>query len=233
MLLVAGLGNPGAEYARHRHNIGFMAADAIHARHGFSPWRKRFQAEVAEGHVGGVKCLLIKPQTYMNESGRAVGEAMRFYKLEPEDVLVIHDELDLTPGKARVKSGGGHGGNNGVRSISAHIGADYRRLRLGIGHPGRKDAVSGYVLHDFSKAERQWAEPLIEAVADNFALLATGDDANFMNRLALALRGDPAPERPNQRGRKKPVSEESGAPDKPAEERTGPFAALRKLIGGE
>jgi len=187
MKLIAGLGNPGGKYAANRHNIGFMAVDEIARRHGFSPWRRRFSGQVAEGRLGGDKALLLKPSTYMNESGRSVGEAMRFFKLAPQDVIVIHDELDLAPGKLRLKSGGGHAGHNGLRSIIAHIGADYHRLRLGIGHPGDKRAVHGYVLRDFPKADRLWLEPLIAAVADEADLLAEGDFAGFLNRVHLAL----------------------------------------------
>lgn len=187
MKLIAGLGNPGGKYAANRHNIGFMAVDEIARRHGFSPWRRRFSGQVAEGRLGGDKVVLLKPTTYMNESGRSVGEAMRFFKLAPQDVIVIHDELDLAPGKLRLKTGGGHAGHNGLRSIIAHIGADFHRLRLGIGHPGDKRAVHGYVLRDFPKAEREWLEPLIAAVADEADLLVKGDFAGFLNRVHLAL----------------------------------------------
>jgi PTH1 family peptidyl-tRNA hydrolase len=172
MLIIAGLGNPGAKYAGNRHNIGFMAVDEIVRRHGFSPWRKKFQAEVSEGLLGGESVLLMKPQTYMNESGRAVGEAMRFYNLGPEDIVVLYDELDLAPGKVRIKTGGGSGGHNGIKSIDAHCGKDYRRVRLGIGHPGSRDRVTGYVLGDFAKADAEWLEPLIEAVGSHADLLA-------------------------------------------------------------
>ena len=151
MLLIVGLGNAGAKYARHRHNVGFMAADAIHDRHGFGAWRKRFQAEVAEGNLGGEKCLLIKPQTFMNRSGQSVGEAVRFFKLEPDDVLVVHDEVDLPPGKIRMKAGGGVAGHNGLKSVSSAIGSDFRRLRIGVGHPGASERVPGYVLRDLRR----------------------------------------------------------------------------------
>src|SRR6056297_3617388 len=154
MLLFAGLGNPGTKYAGNRHNIGFMALDRIAADHGFGPWKAKFQGEIAEGRLGGEKLLLLKPMTYMNLSGQSVGEAMRFYKLAPGDVTVFHDELDLAPGKVRVKTGGGHAGHNGLRSIHQHIGESYARVRLGIGHPGRKELVSHYVLQDFPKSER-------------------------------------------------------------------------------
>ena len=159
MLLVAGLGNPGSRYAKQRHNIGFMAADAIARRHSFSNWSKKFKGELAEGDIAGEKILLIKPQTMMNLSGNAVGEAMRFYKLAPEDLIVIYDELDLEPGKVRIKRGGGNGGHNGIKSIDAHCGKDYRRLRLGIGHPGHKERVTGHVLGNFAKSDHDWLDP--------------------------------------------------------------------------
>lgn len=184
MLLLVGLGNPGPEHQRQRHNVGFMAADAIAARHGFGPFRKRFQGEVSEGMLDGTKVLLLKPQTYMNNSGRSVGEAAGFFKLPPSDVLVMHDELDLAAGKIRLKTGGGHAGHNGLRSVDAAIGPDYRRLRIGIGHPG-KDRVLGYVLQNFSKDEESWLEPLLKAMADCAPALARNDDAGFATRVAL------------------------------------------------
>ncbi len=186
MLLLVGLGNPGPEHQRQRHNIGFMAIDAIADRYRFAPFRKRFQGELAEGVLDGVKTLLLKPQTYMNLSGRSVGEAAHFYKLPPASVVVLHDELDLAPGKLRVKLGGGHAGHNGLRSVDAAIGPDYRRLRLGIGHPG-KERVLGFVLQNFSKDEQTWLEPLLEAVAEAAPALARQDDIGFMNKVALRL----------------------------------------------
>lgn len=183
MLLVAGLGNPGSDYENNRHNIGFMAVDAIHDRYRFSPWSKKFQALIADGAIDGEKVLLIKPQTYMNLSGQAIGVAMRFYKLSPDDLVVIHDELDLPQGKARVKKGGGSGGHNGVKSIDNHCGKDYRRLRLGIGHPGHKDLVHTHVMGSFAKSDDVWLEPLLAAVSDNIGLLVKGDDNTFMNRI--------------------------------------------------
>lgn len=186
MIIIAGLGNPGAKYGDNRHNIGFMAVDAIHRRHAFSPWAKKFRAEIAEGEIAGEKVLLMKPQTFMNLSGESVGEAMRFYKLGPGDIVAVHDELDLLPGKVRIKTGGGHGGHNGLKSLDAHCGKDYRRLRLGIGHPGDKDRVHGHVLGDFAKIDRIWLEPLIDAIADNADLLVKGEDGKLMNKLALA-----------------------------------------------
>ncbi len=187
MLLIAGLGNPGSQYAGNRHNIGFMAADEIHRRHNFSPWAKKFKALVADGMIDGEKTILIKPQTFMNLSGQAVGEAMRFYKLDLSDLVVIYDELDLPSGKVRVKTGGGSGGHNGIKSIDAHCGKDYRRVRLGIGHPGIKEMVSNHVLGNFVKADHEWLEPLLEAIAANAGLLLKKDDAGFLNRVALAV----------------------------------------------
>lgn len=188
MLLLVGLGNPGADYARNRHNIGFMAVEEIARRNGFGPWKKRFQGQTCEGTVGGDKVLALEPLTYMNLSGQSVGAALQFFKLKPEQVVVFHDELDLPPGRVRVKKGGGHGGHNGLRSLDAHIGKEYWRVRLGIGHPGDKDAVSGYVLHDFAKADQSWLEPLIDACAAAFPLLAQGQPENFMNKVTLATQ---------------------------------------------
>jgi PTH1 family peptidyl-tRNA hydrolase len=187
MLLLVGLGNPGPRYAKNRHNIGFMAVDRIAARHGFTAWRARFQGDAAEGSIAGVKTLLLKPRTYMNESGRAVAEAARFFKISLSEIAVLHDELDLAPGKLRVKTGGGDAGHNGLRSITAHLGAAYRRVRLGIGHPGAKELVHPYVLNDFAKSELPWVETLTEAVADAADLLAQGDDASFQNRVHLRM----------------------------------------------
>ena len=185
MKLFVGLGNPGTQYAQNRHNIGFMALDRIAEDHGFGPWRARFQGLCTEGRLGGDKVLLLKPGTFMNRSGQSVSEAVRFYKLDPADVTVIHDELDLAPGKARVKAGGGHAGHNGLRSIHAHIGADYGRVRLGIGHPGHKDRVAGYVLHDFAKADADWLDDVLRGIADGAPDLAAGDTGRFMNAVAL------------------------------------------------
>jgi PTH1 family peptidyl-tRNA hydrolase len=188
MWLVVGLGNPGAKYARNRHNIGFMVVEAIAKRHGFPPWRRRFQSVAAEGPLGGERVQLLLPGTFMNESGRAVAEAMHFYKLpELADVVVFHDELDLPPGKVRVKAGGGVAGHNGLRSITAHVGNDYRRVRIGIGHPGIKEMVHPYVLNDFAKDERAWVEALTGIVADNAELLARRQDASFQNKVHLAM----------------------------------------------
>jgi PTH1 family peptidyl-tRNA hydrolase len=187
MLLFVGLGNPGPGYAGNRHNIGFMALQAIAMRHDISPWRRRFQGVAVEGALGGEKTLLLLPGTYMNESGRAVAEAVNFYKLGLGEVVVFHDELDLAPGKLRVKVGGGNAGHNGLRSISAHIGNDYRRVRMGIGHPGDKALVERYVLMDFTRDERPMFEALVDIVADNAPLLAQGQDATFQNKVHLAM----------------------------------------------
>jgi PTH1 family peptidyl-tRNA hydrolase len=198
MVLFVGLGNPGGRYAGNRHNIGFMAADAIARRHGLQPWRRRFQGEAAEGSIGTHRVLLLKPLTFMNDSGRAVAEAAKFYKLALHDIVVLHDELDLPPAKVRVKIGGGVAGHNGLRSITAHIGNDYRRVRLGIGHPGAKELVQPHVLSDFAKSERPWVEALCDSVAEHAELLAKGDDAGFQNRIHLAMdaKGFIEPKRP-------------------------------------
>lgn len=197
MLLLVGLGNPGPGYAGHRHNVGFMALDAIARRHGFSPWRKRFQGEAAEGQLGTEKVLALKPMTYMNESGRAVGEALRFFKLAPQDLLVLHDELDLAPAKVKLKRGGGHAGHNGLRSIAQHIGPDFRRLRIGIGHPGDKARVHGHVLSDFAKAEQPLVERLLEALAAHAALLAENSE-QADNAFGSKVMQDLAPPRPKK-----------------------------------
>src|SRR5476649_2308050 len=188
MLLLVGLGNPGPRHAANRHNIGFMAVQAIARRHDIAPWRRRFQGVACEGPIGGERVLLLLPGTFMNESGRAVAEAAHFYKLPLKDITVFHDEIDLRPAKVRVKIGGGIAGHNGLRSISEHIGNDYRRVRLGIGHPGVKELVHSYVLSDFAKDERPWVAALCEAIADNAAMLATGRDSTFQNKVHLAMQ---------------------------------------------
>ncbi len=254
MLLIVGLGNPGRRYAGHRHNVGFMAADEIHRRHRFSAWRARFQGEISEGTLAGEKAIILKPATFMNESGRAVGEAARFYKIKATDILVIYDELDLPPGKIRMKTGGGHGGHNGLRSIDAHlsnaVGRDYRKMRIGIGHPGRKDMVHRYVLHDFAKSDQDWLDPLLIAISDNVDLLAKGDDNSFMNKIHLATQPQesrkqeekPAEKKPNTRQDKNystaasnsaPEAAQKAAQDtsEPTSKR-GPLAeGLRRLFG--
>lgn len=187
MLLFVGLGNPGARYAGNRHNIGFIVLDALARAHHAGPWRKRFQGDATEVVIGEERIILLKPETFMNESGRAVNEAMRFYKIDLKDVFVFHDELDLTAAKVRVKLGGGNAGHNGLRSITAHCGNEYQRIRLGIGHPGHKDAVHGFVLSDFSRAERDWVDDLCGAMADSAILLARHEDASFLNKVHLAM----------------------------------------------
>jgi PTH1 family peptidyl-tRNA hydrolase len=188
MLLFVGLGNPGAKYAHNRHNVGFMVVDEIARRHGFQPWRRRFQGETAEGTLERERIILLKPLTYMNDSGQAVQEASSFFKLGPAEITVFHDEIELPPAKVRVKVGGGIAGHNGLRSISAHVGNDYRRVRLGVGHPGIKELVHGHVLNDFAKDERPWVDALREAIADNAGLLATGRDSTFQNKVHLAMQ---------------------------------------------
>ena len=189
MLLFVGLGNPGAKYARNRHNIGFAVVDEIARRHGFAPWRRRFQGETSEGALDGARIILLKPTTYMNESGRSVQEAANFFKLGAGDITVFQDELELQPAKVRVKVGGGIAGHNGLRSLTSHIGNDYRRVRLGIGHPGIKELVHSYVLSDFAKSDRPWVAALCEAIAENAGLLAIDRDSTFQNKVHLAMRG--------------------------------------------
>ena len=187
MKLFVGLGNPGAEYAFNRHNVGFMAVDAIAATHAFPAWRKRFQGVVAEGRLGREQVLLLKPQTYMNESGRSAGAAARYYQIDPSRIVVFHDELDLPPGKVRVKTGGGNAGHNGLRSLTEHLGNEYRRVRIGIGHPGDKALVHKYVLRDFAKAEIPWVEALCNAIAAHAGLLAKGEDEAFQCKIHLSM----------------------------------------------
>ncbi|GJE59541.1 aminoacyl-tRNA hydrolase [Methylobacterium trifolii] len=189
MRLIVGLGNPGQRYARNRHNIGFLAIDAIAHAHRASPFRRRFQGEAAEVVLGQERAILLKPQTFMNESGRSVSEAQRFYKIALSDVIVLHDELDLAPAKLRVKLGGGNAGHNGLRSITAQCGNEYRRVRLGIGHPGDKALVHAFVLNDFGKSEEPWVEDLCRALADNAPVLASGENESFQNKVHLAMVG--------------------------------------------
>lgn len=217
MILLVGLGNPGEKYARNRHNIGFMAADTIVRRHSFSPPRARFQGLVCEGMLAGEKAIVLKPTTYMNESGRAVGEAMRFYKLTPADIVVFYDELDLEAGKVRMKTGGGAAGHNGIRSIAAHIGPEFRRVRIGIGHPGDKERVLGHVLGDFAKADAAWVEPMLDAMADAAPLLAQGKDATFANKVHLALNPASAAEAASARQRSEPEKKKSKQQDSDGE----------------
>ena len=220
MQLFVGLGNPGAKYARNRHNIGFMAVDRIAVDHGFAPWRSKFQGSLSEGRLGAGKVLLLKPGTFMNRSGQSVGEAMRFFKLEPADITVFHDELDLAPGKVRVKQGGGHAGHNGLRSLHDHIGDVYRRVRLGIGHPGRKEAVAGYVLSDFTRADADWLEDVLNGLSDGAPALADGAPDRFMN--SVAARTTPS------RSQARPARDEAPAttPEATRESRT----PLQRLV---
>ena len=212
MKLFVGLGNPGAAYAGNRHNIGFMAVDRIAADHSFGPWKKAFKGFVADGHLGDTRVLLLKPDTFMNLSGQAVQAAMAYHKILPADVVVFHDELDLASGKVRVKQGGGHAGHNGLRSIHGHIGEAYGRVRLGIGHPGHKDAVAGYVLHDFARADADWLEDLLRGISDGAALLAAGESARFLNAVALRM----APQREPTGTRPQPVAPPTPKPLKQA-----------------
>jgi PTH1 family peptidyl-tRNA hydrolase len=213
MQLWVGLGNPGAKYAGNRHNIGWMAVERIAGDHGFGPWRAKFQGALSEGRLGSDKVLLLKPETFMNLSGQSVGAAMRFFKLTPGDVTVFHDELDLAPGKVRVKTGGGHAGHNGLRSIHEHIGPDYARVRLGIGHPGHKDRVAAYVLSDFAKADAEWLDDLLRGIADGSPALAAGDSGRFLN--AVAQRS--APPRNAKAEAPKAKSEEPKGEERPSE----------------
>lgn len=223
MKLFVGLGNPGPKYARQRHNIGFMAVDRIAADHGFAPWRGKFQGALSEGRLGTEKVVLLKPETFMNKSGQSVGEAMRFFKLEPADVVVFHDEIDLAPGKLRVKHGGGHAGHNGLRSLHAHIGDGYTRVRMGVGHPGQKDKVPGYVLHDFPKADEAWLEDMLRGCSDGAPDLAEGDTGRFQNAVALRLN----PPRSSTSKSPAPEKTEPTEPEAPADDARSP---LQKLV---
>lgn len=228
MILMVGLGNPGPKYTQNRHNVGFMALDRIAADHGFTPWRSRFQGETAEGRLGDLRVTLLKPATFMNLSGQSVGEAMRYLKLTPAEVVVLHDELDLAPGKVRVKTGGGHAGHNGLRSIHQHIGEAYRRLRIGIGHPGHKDRVAGYVLSDFAKSEEAGLDDLLRGISDGAAALAAADDVRFMN--AVAARTAPAR---NSGTRPAPQAQRPAPAEKPVDAAPEPssFADRLRALG--
>lgn len=229
MKLLVGLGNPGPKYAGHRHNIGFMALDRIAADHGFTPWKGKHQGSVSEGRFGSDRAVLLKPETFMNNSGQSVQAAMRFFKLEPADVVVLHDEIDLAPGKVKHKIGGGHAGHNGLRSIHAHIGPDYARVRLGVGHPGRKELVPAYVLHDFAKADQDWLDDVLRGVSDGAPFLTTGDAAKFSNAVALRT----APPRSGT-GQKAARSEKSVLAKRTAEPESvpepEPKSALQRLV---
>ena len=227
MKLFVGLGNPGREYALNRHNVGFMAVDAIATSHDFPAWRKRFSGLAAEGKLGDEQVLLFKPQTFMNESGRAAGEAARFYKIGTCDVVVFHDEIDLAPAKVRVKIGGGVAGHNGLKSLSAHIGNDYVRVRIGVGHPGRKDLVTGHVLRNFAKADHAWLEPLLGAIGAEAPLLAEGANEKFQSRVAHAMQADEAEAVKAEPRIDPPALKSDRATAEPAK---GPWSALRRWL---
>ena len=242
MHLIVGLGNPGDKYKGNRHNIGFMAVDAIARRHNFPSFREKFQGLISEGTIDGEKVLLLKPLTFMNSSGDSVQKVAKFYQLGPSDISVLYDEIDLAPGKTRVKVGGGNGGHNGLRSIDPQIGLNYRRVRLGVGHPGHKDAVMHHVLGDFAKAEQSgWLNPLLDAVAEKAAMIVKGDDNGLMNKLAIAVKGDGAerserPETADPTRKKAPAQSHipaaRPAPPQAKVPGTGPMAdMLRKMFG--
>ena len=231
MKLLVGLGNPGSQYEGNRHNIGFMALDAIAREYGITQFRSKHSGLLAEGSIGGEKLILLKPQTFMNRSGDSVQQVAKFYKIEPADVIVLYDELDLVAGKVRVKVGGGNGGHNGLRSIDPQIGLDYKRVRLGIGHPG-KENVTHHVLGDFAKADQVWLAPLLDAIAKNIGLLLKGDDSGFMNKLALATKPEakekPAPKAQSHIRQARPAQPQAELP------KSGPMAdMLKKIFKGE
>ena len=231
MKLIVGLGNPGGQYAGNRHNIGFMALDAIAREHSITQFRTKHSGVLAEGSIGGEKVILLKPQTFMNRSGDSVQQVAKFYKIEPADVIVLYDELDLVAGKVRVKIGGGNGGHNGLRSIDPQIGLDYKRVRLGIGHPG-KENVTHHVLGDFAKADQAWLAPLLDGIGKHIGLLLKGDDSGFMNKLALATKPEeadkPAPKPQSHIRQARPTEPQAEVP------KSGPMAdMLKKLLGKE
>jgi len=236
MKLFVGLGNPGAKYARHRHNVGYMAVDTIAERHDCGQWRRRFHGETAEATLGGERVVLLKPTTYMNDSGQSVGEAQRFLKIPLDDVYVFHDEIDLAPGKVKVKTGGGNAGHNGLRSITAHIGNDYNRVRIGVGHPGVKEVVPHYVLHDFAKVEHEWLKPLLDAMAASAGYLAQGDAARYLSHVAQALRAEEKTKKdaPEPAPRIEPASRAKAHPaGERAVKRAGALAEnLKKWLAG-
>jgi len=239
MKLFVGLGNPGAKYARHRHNVGFMAVERIAERHEAGAWRRRFRGVTAEVSLGGERVVILKPGTYMNDSGESVGEAQRFLKIPLEDVYVFHDEIDLAPGKVKVKTGGGDAGHNGLRSISAHLGNDYTRVRIGIGHPRVKEVVPHYVLHDFAKVEYEWLEPLLDAMAEAAPFLAKGDASRFLSQVASAMRAAAKDEEEEEapEPRKQTKETASRAKPHPAGERVAKRAGalaenLKKWLSG-
>ena len=211
MKLFVGLGNPGKKYTNNRHNIGFMALNQIVSDHSFSPWKNKFQGQIADGKLGDEKVILLKPETFMNLSGQSVSETIKFYKIKIEDIIVFHDELDLAPAKLRVKISGGHAGHNGLRSIHQHIGADYHRVRMGIGHPGHKDRVANYVLSDFAKSDQNWLQDLLFGISDGAIYLANNDAGKFMN--AVALRTVPQREKPKKPNKEPIIKEKISEPD--------------------
>jgi len=239
MKLLVGLGNPGDAYSRHRHNVGFMAVERIAETYRFSPWKKRFQGLACDGDIDGEKVLLLKPATFMNESGRSVGEALRFLKIDVADLVVFHDELDIDPGRVKAKVGGGNAGHNGLRSISAHQGNDYTRVRIGIGHPGHRDAVSGYVLHDFAKAEMVWLTPLLEAMAKASGALVAGKPELFVTQVARATQAEPEPKAAPVKARPEPkeAAPKSGgghpAGERASKKQTALAENLRKWMAGK
>lgn len=230
MKLLVGLGNPGEKHSHNRHNVGFMAVDEIAAKYNASSWRGRFQGLVSEVNIDGAKCLLLKPETFMNLSGQSVGEAARFYKIEIEDVIIFYDELDLAPGKIKVKTGGGNAGHNGLKSITSHIGNEYQRVRIGIGHPGEKSRVARYVLHDFAKADRDWLEPLLRAIANACPFLMKDQAPRFLSDIALQL-APPKAEKPKQEQKSTPQAAKASTKPISNEQDEGPLAAhLKKLF---
>ena len=233
MLIIAGLGNPGGKYAANRHNIGFMAADEIVRRHSFGPWKTKFNAEIASGTLGNEKALVVKPQTFMNESGQAIGELLRFYKEDLSNLVVIYDELDLPPGKLRVKTGGGHGGHNGIKSIDAHCGKEYRRMRLGIGHPGAKEKVMRHVLGDFAKVDQEWLDKLFEAIAEHAPLLTSGQDSSFMNKVALDTGQNKDTPKQKRAKSQSHIHQARGSKPKVETPKTGPMAEMLKKLFGD
>ncbi len=222
MQLFVGLGNPGAKYTNNRHNVGYMVVDSIAADHGFAPWRAKFDGQISEGKLGSEKIMLLKPETFMNLSGESVGKAMRFFKLDSTDITVFQDEIDLAPGKCRVKDGGGHAGHNGLRSMHQHIGPHYSRVRIGVGHPGHKDRVAGYVLHDFAKADLDWLDDTLRGISDGAADLAAGDTGRFLN--AVGLRRNPAKEAKPAKPKPNP------APSEPSADTADRRNPMQKLI---
>ncbi|MFK4812724.1 aminoacyl-tRNA hydrolase [Devosia sp. ZW T5_3] len=232
MKLLVGLGNPGNQYAGNRHNIGFMAIDAVARAHNAGPWKTKHSALLSEATIDGEKVMLLKPQTFMNRSGDSVQQVAQFYKIAPVDIIVLYDELDLAPGKVRVKVGGGNGGHNGLRSIDPQIGLDYKRIRLGIGHPG-KEFVTHHVLGDFAKADQAWLDPLLDGIAKHIGLVLKGDDNGFMNKLALATAAEPAPAKAPPKAQSH-IRQARPAKPQVALPETGPMAAmLKKLFKGE